>query len=231
MNGRVKIEFIEVDPSQIAGDIINEANSQFGLYDGYITNPQVAGSVVELQGWADLTPFIEEQSDRVTDWADIFLGYRKSIAQYGDRIILFPLDGDSLSMYYRKDILKHFNLTVPRTWEEYNAVAAATHGQEYEGETLSGSCVGRKLNCANAYWTNLLISSMTQTLGASSGHFFDTKDMTPLTGEALEEALKLLEMQVKYGPDDGKIRQKEANSDMLPVFVLILTHALSFSRL
>ena len=208
MNDRVKIEFVA--SRKLSPDIINEASAKTDLYDGFLTPPLVSGSVVALQGWADLSPFIQEQADRLSDWTDIFLRYRKWIAQYEDTIIMYPLDGDSLSLFYRKDILEHFNQTVPRTWDEYEAVAAATHGQVYEGETLSGSCVGRTLGCAGAYWANLLISSMTQTLGPWSGFLFDTEDMKPLTGEALEEALYLLEMQVKYGPDDGKYRQKDA---------------------
>ena len=115
-----------------------------------------------------------------------------------------PLDGDVLSMFYRKDILKHFGLKVPRTWEEYAAVAAATHGQVYENQTLVGSCLGRVRNCANAYWANLLLSSITQTKGQWQGHLFDTSDMKPLTGPALEKAIEWMEMQVAVGADEGR---------------------------
>lgn len=43
---------------------------------------------------------------------------------------------------------------------------------------------------------------MTQSKGTSSGHLFDSSDMKPLLGGALEEALILMEGQVKYGPED-----------------------------
>jgi ABC-type glycerol-3-phosphate transport system substrate-binding protein len=131
------------------------------------------------------------------------LGYRKWVAQYDQKILLFPLDGDFFSMYYRRDVLKAFNLTVPRTWEEYTAVAAAVHNQTFDGKVLTGSCIGRSIGCAGAYWANLVISSYTQTHGASTGHLFDTTDMTPLTGPVLEEALLMLEMQSKYGSEKG----------------------------
>jgi multiple sugar transport system substrate-binding protein len=204
MQGAVEIEIIQVDPSELFPNIINEAISQIGLYDGYFTGPTVLGSVVEYQGFADLTPYIQESSSRISDWNDVLLGYRQFIAQYENKIYMYPLDGDTFSLYYRRDVLEHFNLQVPRTWEEYVAVAAATHGQIYENTTLIGNCIGRVSGCAGAYWANMILSTITQTHGTSSGFIFDTADMTPLTGPALEETLRLLEAQIPYGPPDGK---------------------------
>jgi multiple sugar transport system substrate-binding protein len=149
-----------------------------------------------------LAPFISETSERFKDWADILVGYRKYIAQYQDQIIMYPLDGDLLSLFYRKDVLEHFGLTVPRTWDEYSYVLQQTHGKTFENQTLYGSCVGR--SCSNAYWTWLMLSQMTQTQGSWSGHAFDTRDMKPLTGAAFEQALQWLEDHVKYAPDDGE---------------------------
>jgi len=153
---------------------------------------------VEYNGWADLTPYINENQGTV-NWADILLGYRENIAQYEGNIIMFPLDGDLLNLFYRKDILEHFNLKPPRTWDEYSEVAKAVHGQTYENQTLVGSCIGRVLDCAGAYWANLVIASITQTLGPWSGHLFDTSNLDPLTGPALVQALKWMEEQAAYG--------------------------------
>lgn len=117
---------------------------------------------------------------------------------------MMPLDGDVISLYYRKDVLAHFGFDhPPRTWDEYEEVAAAVHGQRYENTTLVGSCVARKKGCALSYWVNLVLSSITQTKGAGEGHLFDTKDMKPLSGPALVEAIRWLEMQVQYGAPNG----------------------------
>jgi multiple sugar transport system substrate-binding protein len=204
MNGTVLIKIILLnDSATLFGEIVDEAVNKLGLYDGYFTTPEVTGSVVEYGGFADLTPYALETQERRLDWADILPGYRNWNAQYEGKILLYPIDGDILSMFYRKDILEEFNLPVPRTWEEYVEVAAATHGKVFEGKKLVGSCVGRSVGCAGQYWANMVISTMTQTTGPSSGHLFDTADMTPLTGLVLEEALRLLELQAKYGPPDG----------------------------
>ena len=199
------MDFVVVPFSQLFPDIINEAASKIALYDGFVAPPSVAGGIVEHDGWADLTGYIQESAANTAGWSDILLGYRKWVAQYQGKIIMYPLDGDLLTLYYRKDILEHYGLKVPRTWDEYSAVAGAVHGQTYENQTLVGSCIGRVVDCAGAYWANLLISSLTQAQGLYSGHLFDTEDMTPLAaGAVLEQVLRWLEEQVKYGPSDGR---------------------------
>lgn len=197
----VNVELVPVSLQELSPNIVNEATSKTGLLDGFITPPGVMGSIVEEDGFADLKPFIEESATNTKDWSDILLSYRKWISQYQDRILMFPLDGDVLSLFYRKDVLQEFGLDVPRTWEEYNAVAAAVHGKKFKNQTLTGSCIGRVKGCAGAYWANLVLSSMTQVSGTSSGHIFDSGTMKPLLGEALIEALKLMEGQAKYGVD------------------------------
>jgi multiple sugar transport system substrate-binding protein len=203
MNGAVIVEINEVAPPDLFPNIINEAQSQIGLYDGFFTPPAVTGSVVEFDGFHDLTPFVRETAEKAAAWDDILLGYRQIVAQYENRILMFPIDGDFFSMFYRRDVLEAFGLQVPRTWEEYTAVAAATHNQTFEGKVLTGSCVGRKIDCGGPFWANLVISSYTQTHGPSTGHLFDTQDMSPLAGPVLEEALLMLENQSKYGSEDG----------------------------
>ncbi|OEU10905.1 hypothetical protein FRACYDRAFT_164563, partial [Fragilariopsis cylindrus CCMP1102] len=58
---------------------------------------------------------------------DILLEIRNFLTSFDNKVYLIPLDGDTLTLYYRKDILNALNLTVPRTWNEYNDVAKAVH--------------------------------------------------------------------------------------------------------
>lgn len=51
---------------------------------------------------------------------------------------------DANYMFYRKDVLEHYNLTVPRTWDEFWQVSKVIHGKEYKGKVVYGSCLGRK---------------------------------------------------------------------------------------
>jgi multiple sugar transport system substrate-binding protein len=200
----VIVEVVSVPLAELAPNIINEATSKTGLFDGFVTPPTVMGSIVQEDGWADLRPYIESTAKATADWSDIFLSYRKWISQYQNKILMYPLDGDLMSMFYRADILEEFGLNVPRTWDEYNEVAAATHGKTSKrtNQTLIGSCVGRVPGCAGAYFANLVLSSMTQLDGFSQGHLFDTSTMNPLLGEAFTQMLEWMEIQVKYGPPD-----------------------------
>lgn len=196
----VNVEIVQVSLAELSPNIINEATSKTGLFDGFVTPPAVMGSIVQEDGWADLTDYIDSSTANALDWSDIFLSYRKWIAQYQEKILMFPLDGDVLSLFYRKDVLDEFGLQVPRTWDEYIDVAAATHGKVFKNRTLTGSCIGRQIGCAGSYWANLVLSSMTQQKGTSDGHLFDSADMTPLMGEAFMKTLELLEYQAMYGP-------------------------------
>ena len=136
-DGTVEINVVVVSASKLSEEIINEARERTSIFDGYVTPPAVSGSVVEFDAWADFTPFLNESSANLVDWSDVLIGYR-NIATVEKRILLYPLDGDLLSLYYRKDVLDAFGLQVPRTWDEYNVVAQATHGKVFDNITLSG---------------------------------------------------------------------------------------------
>ncbi len=120
---------------------------------------------------------------------------------------MIPFDGDLLHLFYNKDILEYYNFQPPRTWQEYNDIAEQVHNKVFPltNKTLIGSCIGRAPvpHCgAGIAWSVQVLSSMTQTKGSSEGSLFDTKDMTPLTSDALVETLKIFERQLKYGHPD-----------------------------
>jgi multiple sugar transport system substrate-binding protein len=117
---------------------------------------------------------------------------------------MIPFDGDLLHLFYNKEILDYYNFQPPRTWQEYNDIAEQVHNKVFPptNKTLIGSCMGRVPQCAGPYWAVQVLSSMTQTKGSSEGSLFDTKDMTPLTSDALVETLKIFERQLKYGHPD-----------------------------
>ncbi|CAB9502712.1 Bacterial extracellular solute-binding protein [Seminavis robusta] len=178
-------------------EIRSQAENRLPLYDGYICAPSVVGSVAQYEGWVDLTETVRTRDE--IEWQDMLLGIRETVAVWDNKVYMLPLDGDAHFLFYREDILQAFGLTVPRTWDEYWQVAKAVHGQEFEGKTLSGSCIGRQEGFQNSYWLTLVLSSYTQTRGPSQGHLFDPTDMTPLAGEALAETIKMIELQATYG--------------------------------
>jgi ABC-type glycerol-3-phosphate transport system substrate-binding protein len=221
----VNVELVIVSLAELSPNIINEARSKTGLFDGFITPPGVMGSIVEENGWADLRSKIESTASSRSDWLDIFLSYRKWISQYQDEILMYPLDGDVLSLFYREDVLDAFGFQKPRTWDEYNQIAAAVHGKIYKNHTLTGSCIGRLKGCAGAYWANLVLSSMTQYRGTWEGHLFDSADMTPLLGEAFEKMLELMETQARYGAENEFEDCVDLNSDYMNNGTCVLSYS------
>lgn len=203
MNGRVSIVVEEVeDLGTMANEIRANADLDSGFFDGFVSNPGVVGTAASLNAFMELGDFVQESPD--LDWLDILPAFRDVITVYNGKVYMLPLDGDVHSMFYRRDILEHFNLQVPRTWDEYVAVAKATHGQMYNGTKLVGSCIGRVDRCVGGYYANLVLAPYTQSQGLKAGHLFDPQDMSPLAGEALAEAMRQLEEQAKYGSDDGE---------------------------
>jgi len=89
--GRVNVTFSSYGFEELFANIIDQAAEGSNLYDGFVTPPSVAGSIVEYDGWQDLAPYIQGNGDRAADWADILLGYRQTIAQYEGQILMYPL--------------------------------------------------------------------------------------------------------------------------------------------
>lgn len=200
--GRVKVE-IKLAPTMPAlfEEIENDARSGGGLFDAYYTNPVILGTAAMLNGFLDLTPFVKENP--LADWTDVLLALRTHVTSFEDKTYILLLDGDTHTMFYRKDVLDAYGLKPPRSWNEYIQTARMLNGTIFNGIELTGSCVSRLEGDHAMYWSHLVLSSITQTEGTASGSLFDTKDMTPLTGEAVAEMLRIQEEQNRYGPSDG----------------------------
>jgi multiple sugar transport system substrate-binding protein len=189
-------------------------------WDASIFPAQLIGSLAEKEILWDLSHFIETSA--TLDWTEMLPFFRNPSAVYGSssealdededgdgeapRAIprVIPLDGDLLSMYYRRDLFQQYNLTIPRTWEEYNQAAAFFDGMPLGpgGSPLFGSCVSRIDRCSNDYWASLILASMTQVLGTSSGFFLDPSTLSPLFGRAMEETLRIIREQFTSGHED-----------------------------
>jgi hypothetical protein len=206
----IRVQVVRLgDLDNLNNEILADVSAK--VYDGYVFLPFLTGSLVEQNGLADLTEFVRTSTE--TNWTDVFRFNRDVQAVYDNTVRLLPCDGDVHSLYYRKDLFEKYNQTVPRTWDEYDAVAQFFHGLQEDipttngtnTTTLVGSCVGRKPTCLDFGFFNLLVhSTTTQAGGTNKGFLFDPKNMDPLMGEAMAETLRHLENQIRYGAPDGK---------------------------
>ena len=189
-------------------EIESDARLGGGLYDGYYTNPLALGTGAALKGFHDLSPYVKNPAPHIdVDWADVLLAIRTYMTNYEDKIYLIPLDGDTITLFYRKDIFQAYDLQVPRTWNEYIEVAKTVHGTVMNGTTVSGSCISRIVDDHAMYWYHMVLSTITQVNGASEGSLFDTEDMTPLLGEAAAEMIRIHQEQARYGAAEGKLKE------------------------
>lgn len=198
-NGAVKIDITTASSmATLYEEIEMDARNGGGLFDAYYTNPQIMGTAAALNGFHDLTPYIKISPS--VDWTDVLPALRQYYTSFEDKTYLIPFDGDTINLFYRKDIFKAFDLQAPRTWSEYNQVARTIHGKIFNGTTLTGNCMQRGNHAQ--YWYHMVLATITQTHGTSEGSLFDTKDMSPLLGEAAVEMLRIHEEQAKYGAPD-----------------------------
>eukprot|EP00980_Cylindrotheca_fusiformis_P031432 scaffold26366_cov117-Cylindrotheca_fusiformis.AAC.3 len=132
----------------------------------------------------------------LTSTSNNLLPFVQRQAHYGNTTKIMPLDGNTVNMYYRKDLFQQYNISIPRTWEEYNRAA-----EYFDVATdIRGSCTTFRPECQkNAYWTSLVLSSMTQTMGTQFGFLFDPETGTPNIGPAMEETLRILGEQFQQG--------------------------------
>ncbi|KAL3938784.1 MAG: hypothetical protein SGBAC_006370 [Bacillariaceae sp.] len=116
---------------------------------------------------------------------------------YGNITKSMPLDGNVARMFYRKDLLEQHNMTVPRTWDEYEQVS-----QYFDQETtVQGSCISTCGTRNNADWAFLVLSTMTQTMGTTTGFLFDPITSQPVWGDAMDETLRLFS---DHGHEDSE---------------------------
>lgn len=144
----------------------------------------------------------------VTGMKDVTLNYR-GVATWGNKMVQYPVDGDRHYMKYRKDAFdnaankKKFkektgrDLTVPKTWEEYDEVAGFFNAWDWagDGQLHYGSAEVTKRD-------DLMFSAFISRAAAYAKHpdvkggfFFDLATMEPLINSP--GFVKALEMFVK----------------------------------
>jgi hypothetical protein len=205
---------------ELQEDIRHDQRTRSGLYDGYIIPPLMMGDLLEQEGLATLSLSVGGSS--LADfWQDLLPYYQTQISTLDGEVRGIPLlAGNQPLLVYRKDYLDALKLPVPVTWGEYVRVAAALHEQPLgpDGANIFGSCMGRIseavcrsemdqqqgriCNPMSMSYIGMILASMTQVGGTSTGWLFDddiNTGMKPLLNPALEQALVFMEQQLKFG--------------------------------
>lgn len=151
----------------------------------------------------DLSSYVA--ADEKAEPEDIAPFFREFNQKIDGKTYLVTIDGDFQMLYYRRDILEELGLKPPRTWDEYMAVAKATHGKDMngDGDPDYGSCIFKKRNAQSYFAVMSFAAAFTQTQGTGEGIFFDPATMKPLiNNEAWVQAFKVYKATGEYGPTD-----------------------------
>lgn len=128
--------------------ITTELQSGTGSYDMFMTaspmNFQYAAP-----GWIeDLQPWIDNPAETASDWdfedfyPALISANRWDLTDFGGLgeggLWALPANEEGYALFYRKDILDAYNISVPNTHDELIAAAAQLDGITFEGKTING---------------------------------------------------------------------------------------------
>ncbi len=88
-------------------------------YSTFISD-YLQGNVVE-----PLNEYIFDDEIGIEDFEDIYEGYRKENSQYTDEEIYYslPFNKSTEVLFYNKDLFEEYDLTLPTTWDEMEALS------------------------------------------------------------------------------------------------------------
>lgn len=98
--------------------------------DAVIYAPRWLGTLAEAKAIQSITPAMIE--DPELDWPDVFELLKTREVTWGTDVYAVPLGSPVLLCFYRQDLLQSLGRQPPRTWQEYQELAAALaeHGPD-----------------------------------------------------------------------------------------------------
>jgi multiple sugar transport system substrate-binding protein len=106
--------------------------------DVVIYAPRWLGTLAESQAIQSITPAMID--DPELDWPDVFELLKTREVTWGTDVYAIPLGSPVLLCFYRQDLLQKLGRQPPRTWQEYQDLAAAL--AEHAPEKPSGEWCG-----------------------------------------------------------------------------------------
>lgn len=202
LNPSVTITVHEVPWGEVRAEALKDASDGVHYYHAYF--------MMVGQALGEMAPFLYDMTDLIVrnvngvNWHEIGQFFRTSQALYQGKVLVLPLDGDFLSLFYRLDYFAAHNMSAPRTLEEYVAASIYFNGKDLDGdgELDYGSCFPHH-GWASHYYFWAWVAPFTQYLGTAQGVFFDVDTLEPLVDNpAVQEAVRLWK-QVAGPPEWG----------------------------
>jgi multiple sugar transport system substrate-binding protein len=130
-------------------------------YESFVADYMKADVVV------DLTPYKDSKTNGLTKQSqdDIYKGYydTNTFPQYGNKLLSWPFTKSLAVMYVNTDVLAEIGKPIPKTWDEFEATAAAAVKKDASGKVIRN---GFALNTDASYF-NAQVYSRGGTLMAA----------------------------------------------------------------
>ena len=178
-------------------------------YHGFLSYPHLFG--IHKDNIHEIGDFVRRNEEKIK-WSDILAFYRQNNAVNGNGGIYFiPLDDNANLIFYRMDLFSDHNITIPRTWEEFNSAAKYFHNANLISKNndvpVSGLCIRRHARCGMGLMISMITGTIAQIAGTNQGSLFDPVLQTFVDKVVLNKTVNLIEEQVKYGhPEGGYLR-------------------------
>mmetsp|Transcript_22822 Transcript_22822/g.25647 ORF Transcript_22822/g.25647 Transcript_22822/m.25647 type:complete len:999 (-) Transcript_22822:117-3113(-) len=166
---------------------------------------------------------------------DLLPYYRYQVATFDDKIRSLPiLSGSQTLLFFRKDYLDAKNLPTPKNWDDFTRTASALNQEPLgpNGEPIYGACLGllsesgcrkrnngfvsensaAKCNSQSMTYLGMMLSSMTQVMGNSTGWMMGLNSnspvgVDPLFQPTLEYIMEWMEQQIENGGPPNQLTE------------------------
>ena len=194
--------------------VISDGTRKAGKYDVSMAGAWWLG---ELVGGNFLLSYDRFYGDpRFPKWdIDDVLPAPRSLLSYGKHKYMVALDHDGQVMYYRRDLLEDpahrtafarrygYPLDVPKTWEQFRAVAEYFNGKDLNGDGIADHGLTLPLQIGGQSMFNFINFSAPYVLGPSdrNSYWFDPASMKPLIeGPGHQKAMQDFVALIPLGP-------------------------------
>lgn len=180
-------------------------------YDIFVVISMWQGMLFENNNVAEIPKWVKDK----IEWDDVLPIYKNSVLSYNNKAYGLPYDGDSINLYYRKDIFENTNiknkfkqetgseLRVPKTWDEYKTISKFFTGWDWDndGKIEYGNALLRKKG-------DVAMLQFFATAAAYAKHpeeksyFFEPETLKPkINNPAFIKALEDYKELLKYAPN------------------------------
>jgi multiple sugar transport system substrate-binding protein len=167
----------------------------------------------DIMGGGFMRPLPTWVQDRLS-WNDVLEIYRERILTWGGELQAAPYDGDTTSLYFRKDVFENADIKSrfedelgipagpPSTWEQAISVAKFFYDWDWSnrGSASYGMALQMKPNDSQFFYYPAVAASFAKVEGNPS-FYFDAESFEPLVNnEGWVRGLEVWAELGKYGP-------------------------------